>query len=81
MKPTKEVMNISLGMLHINLDTMDPKTRKRQSLHLKPREVGAITEEQWRSRRIQKLLKAKFLVDKTAAHEKRKQREQELGLS
>jgi hypothetical protein len=59
---------------------MDPKTRKRQSLHLKPREVGKVTEEQWKSRRIQKLLNAKFLIDKTAAHEKRKQREKELGL-
>ncbi len=81
MQATREVMNISLGMLHINLDTMNKQTRKRESLHLKPREVGTLTEEQWRSRRIQKLLNARFLVDKTAAHEKRKQRERELGLS
>ena len=80
MQATREVMNISLGMLHINLDTMNKKTRKRESLHLKPREVGTLTDEQFRSRRIKKLLDAKFLIDKTAAHEKRKQREKELGL-
>lgn len=77
---TRTLMNISKGNLSINLDTMSPE-RKRESLNVPPREQRVVTDEQFRSREVQKLLKAKFMVDVTAASERRKQREKERGIT
>ena len=74
---TRTLMNVSQGMRAMNLDTM--AGGKRESLLLSPREQREVTEEQFRSREVQKLLAARLLVDMTAAGERRKKREQELG--
>lgn len=79
MAGTRTVMNISRGALSINLDTMS-SDRKRESLNVPPRVQREVTAEQFRSRELQKLLGARFLVDVTAASERRKKREQELGI-
>lgn len=76
----RTVMNISKGNLSINLDTMSD-SRKRESLNIPPRGQREVTDEQFRSRELQKLLGARFLVDVTAASERRKQREKERGIS
>ncbi len=76
---TRVLMNLSRGSLSINLDTMTA-SRKRESLFLPPRCECEVTDEQFRSREVQKLLKAKFLVDVTAAGERRRKRERELGI-
>ena len=80
----REIMNVCTHGLAINLDTMSAG-RKRESLHLRPRERRVVTMSQFNSRELQKLLdpkrgRCKYLVDVTAAGERRKQREQELGL-
>lgn len=80
MAGTRTVMNISKGCLSINLDTMS-STRQRESLCIPPRDQREVTDEQFRSRELKKLLKAKFLVDVTAASERRKQREKERGIN
>jgi hypothetical protein len=74
----RTIMNIARGHLSINLDTMGA-SRKRDSLGIPPRHQVEVTDEQFNSRELQKLLKAKFLVDVTAASERRRKREQELG--
>ena len=76
----RTVMNISKGNLSINLDTMSD-SRKRESLNIPPRVQREVTDDQFRSRELQKLLKARFLVDVTAASERRKQREKERGFT
>lgn len=80
MASNRVVMNISRGCLSINLDTMS-SDRKREGLCVPPRVQQEMTAEQFRSREIQKLLKAKFLVDVTAANERRKQREEARGIT
>ena len=75
----RTVMNISKGCLSINLDTMTAD-RKRESLCVAPRVQREVTDTQFRSRELQKLLKARFLVDVTAAGERRKQREKARGI-
>lgn len=77
MGSSRTLMNVSQGMRVMNLDTM--ARGKRESLLLSPRESREVTEEQFKSREVQKLLAARLLVDVTAAGERRKKREQELG--
>ncbi|HUU59213.1 MAG TPA: hypothetical protein VMZ50_06700 [Phycisphaerae bacterium] len=84
LEPTREIMNICPHGLSINLDTMTAD-RKRESLHLRPRERRTVTLNQFNSRELQKLMdpkqgRCRYLVDVTAAGERRKQREKELGL-
>ena len=76
--PKRKVMNISSGMQSVNLDTM--KNGKRESAHLRPREVVELSDEQFRSAELQKLVRARFVVDVTAAEERRVRREGEMGL-
>lgn len=76
---TRVIMNISPTCLTVNLDTMSPD-RRRESLCVGPREQREVTDEQFRSRELQKLLGAKFFVDVTAAGDRRRKREQELGI-
>lgn len=76
-EPKKTIMSISPMMFTMNLDTKNAKGI-RESLLLQPRQRIEITESQFRSAELQKLLGARFLVDVTAAHEKRAQREAEI---
>ena len=76
----RTVMNISKGSLSINLDTMSAD-RRRESVNIPPRSQREVTDEQFRSRELQKLLNAKYLVDVTAASERRRQREKERGIN
>jgi hypothetical protein len=59
-------------MQSINLDTAD-KLGRRESLVLAPRAPVEITEAQYRSREFQKLLARGYVVDLTAADERRKE--------
>jgi hypothetical protein len=76
-EPKKTIMSICPMMCTVNLDTKNTKGI-RESLILQPRQRIEITESQFRSAELRKLLDARFIVDVTAAHEKRAQREAEL---
>ncbi len=75
-----ELMNISKGPLHFDLDTVDGNG-KRETFHLGIRKTRVVSEAQFRSVRIQRLLSGPepFLVDVTASKARRLQREKELG--
>jgi hypothetical protein len=68
-EPKRRVMSVSPRMMTMNLDTT--ANGRRESLHLAPKQVVEVTESQFRSMELQKLLGAKFLVDMTAAVAKR----------
>lgn len=74
----RKIMSISPRMMTMNLDTFGP-TGQRQSLHLKPKQVMEITESQFQSVELQKLLGAKFIVDVSSATEKRRGIEKSMG--
>jgi hypothetical protein len=76
-EPKKTIMSISPMMCTVNLDTKDAKGI-RESLLLQPRQQKEVTLSQFRSAELQKLIGARFIVDVTAAHEKRAQREAEI---
>lgn len=69
-EPKRKIMSISPRMMSMNLDTTGANGR-RESLHLSPKQVVEVTESQFRSMELQKLLGAKFIVDMTAAMAKR----------
>lgn len=76
-EPKKTIMSICPMMCTLNLDTKNAKGI-RESLVLQPRQRVEVTLSQFRSAEMQKLIGARFIVDVTAAHEKRAQREAEL---
>lgn len=78
-EPKRTLMCLSPTMQSVNLGTVDKKGN-RESLIFQPRQSIEVTESQFRSREVQKLLGAKFLTDVTAAHEKRAVREKEMGV-
>ncbi len=74
----RKIMSISPRMMTMNLDTVGPDGQ-RQSLHLAPKQQVEVTESQFRSTELQKLLGARFIVDVSAAVEKRLNEERRLG--
>lgn len=78
---THKLMNISKTPLHFDLDTVG-EDKKRETFHCGPRETREVSEAQFQSVRIQRLLSGPkpFLVDVTASEAKRLQREKELGI-
>ena len=71
----REITNPGKTMLSFNYDTI--KNGKRESGILIPRQIMAITEEQFNSHEVRKLRARGLIVDMTAAEARRKQREAE----
>lgn len=78
MHTTRKITNPGITMLSLNLDTSDAKGN-RQSLILAPRQVIEVSDEQFQSRELQKLKGSGYIVDMTAAEDRRKQREVQKG--
>lgn len=76
-EPKRTVMCSCPTMQSVNMG-LDAKGRP-VSFIFHPKQMVEITETQFRSREVQKLLGAKFLTDVTASHEKRAAREKEMG--
>ena len=72
------IMNICPNLLSINLDTRTAAGLP-DSRHIPPRYTIELTGAQIASYEIQKLLKAKFLIDVTAVEQRRLAREKELS--
>jgi hypothetical protein len=62
--PKRRIMSISPRMVSMNLDTK--ASGSRESLHMAPKQIVEITEAQFGSAELQKLLAAKFIVDISA---------------
>jgi hypothetical protein len=63
-EPKRRIMSISPRMISMNLDTTSGGVR--ESLHIVPKQILEVSESQFGSAEVQKLLAAKFIVDATA---------------
>lgn len=73
---TRKVMNIGPSIVSANLDTM--AAGRRESVHLRPREVVELSAEKFASAEIQRLITSHIVVDMTRTEERRLQRDAEL---
>ena len=67
-QPKRKIMSISPRQISMNLDTYAGETRG--SLHMRSKQIVEISEAQFNSAEVQKLLAAKFIVDITASKRK-----------
>ena len=66
------LMNATGAMLCANLDTMDEKGRRAALILMDRERTRELTEEEYRSREVQKLLRKGDLKDVSAIDERRK---------
>jgi len=67
-EPKRKLMSISPRQISMNLDTI--RGGRRESLHMASKQIVEISESQFNSAEVQKLLAAKFIVDITASKRK-----------